>query len=231
MFRFLFLLLFFPLFVSAQQEEPKDTTEFSYKIGISGYYNRTSTSDALISNYNGNLTRVSNKTDCSLSTTYLWGVSNNILSNDDFFGNLFLDFRKKKKTFIWTMSQFDRSFSLNIRYRVQTGGGLGFYLLRDENNTISITNGFLYDASNINDVVRNSCRLKISKKHKHYKFETVGFYQPALSDEEDYIIKINTSLDIKIKHHTYLQFVFQNNQSTKTNKSNLLYTIGINYQK
>jgi hypothetical protein len=71
---------------------------------------------------------------------------------------------------------FDESYSLKINYRFQSGMGVGYTLVRNPNFDIALSDGFVFETSDLTDpltgrdiyhTVRNSLRSKYRWSYHH----------------------------------------------------------------
>ena len=101
--------------------------------------------------------------------------------------------------------------------------------------------GIIYDYSDIiledgareiYGTPRNSFRLQIKSNIKdRFIFNGNGFLQNSLEDAEDYIIKSDISLSVKLKKWLSVTSAFSYNEMSRTKKSNLIFTYGITIEK
>ena len=150
-------------------------------------------------------------------------------------------FKPGKKLYHWALMNFDKSYSLNVLYRVQAGAGLAYDFIDSPNLRINVSDGFLYEQSDIkNDdsthdvssTPRNSFRLLYKWNIKdRFSITGVHFIQPSLKNINDYIFQSSTILSFKIKKWLSFNGNFTYNRVSATKRENLLITYTIVAEK
>ena len=209
-----------------------DTVKFHSTNTFGGYWNNTNASTTTLYNIGTNCTIGNKKHAIYAISTYVYGTQNKKTSNNDLSVTLNTILGKDQKIFKWASLQYDHSYSLKIEYRLQSGLGLGYYIIKNKNVNISISDGILYDMNLYNDigshnVYRNSARAKISIKGKVLSFESVTFYQPAITDSRDYVFKTTNTTTVKLKKWLELHMNVTDNIIWITDKQNFLCTFGV----
>lgn len=235
--RFYFCLLL-TLVYNCILGQSKDTAVYYINQSSTGNFNQTN--DGLSYTLNNSLKFNVTKKSIALNTTnnYLYGEQLNLLSNNDF--NSIVDFslnKKLSKLYYWGMATYTKSYSLKVDNRVQSGIGIGYKLVDSEALFLNLSDGFLYEYSDLYDVesyqtTRNSIRLKFIVAIKSYvTLESSNFFQPSLTYFEDNIILSNSSLTIKLYEWLSLKGNVVYNKISLTNKENLLSNIGFGIEK
>ncbi len=165
-----------------------------------------------------------------------------LLTNNDFTSTFDINFYDKKKRFYyWGLADFDASYSLKINQRYQAGAGVGYNILKDTNAYLNLSDGILYEKSDLSDTVsthhqyetfRNSFRLRY---HfiiwKVLVLDGTNFYQNSLSHRDDYIIKLNNSLSVKLKKWLAITTSVIYNKVSRTQSESFLLNYGITIEK
>ena len=185
-----------------------------------------------------------NKKSVRLNSTNNWiyGFQQQGLTNNDFTSTLDFNLYKTIPHFYyWGLANYDKSFSLKINNRLQAGLGAAYNVLDRPNASINISDGILYESSNlqINDstnnafqIFRNSFRLRYHfAANNIIVFDGLHFFQNSLSDRNDYIIKSVTNLTFKIRKWLGLTTSATYNRNQRTNRENLLITFGLSAEK
>jgi hypothetical protein len=174
------------------------------------------------------------------SANFIFGKLNEKLSNRDF--NSALDFNiynQSERLYYWGLAAYEKSFSLKIRHRAQSGAGVGFMLIDEPNAIINISDGILYEFSELNNIeestatnkyemFRNSFRLKFRFiVAKDLTLEGSHFLQHSLEDKHDYIIRSNTTLSYKLLRWISFTSGVTYNKMSETKKENLLINFGL----
>ncbi|WP_118951124.1 DUF481 domain-containing protein [Taibaiella helva] len=237
MARYLYLLflLLFPFGVRAQFS---DSVHHMINVSSSGTFNRTADGLTYLLN-NGVKYSVRKKSFVMNSTTaWIYGNTPDKLTNNDF--NTTLDFNLYATFphfYYWGLVNFTSSFSLKIKEQLQSGLGVAYRLIDREQMMFSISDGFLYERSNIIQedqselsyhTFRNSLRLQYRLKYKELlTFNSAGFYQPSLNYGGDFIITANASLGIKVWKWLSFTTTFTYNNVSRTRRENILFTYGL----
>ncbi len=176
-----------------------DSVHNMINISSSGNFNRTN--DGMTYLFNNSFRYSLNRKAAVLNFNNKWiyGVTPQKMTNNDF--NSTLDFNLYKTLphfYYWGLAGFTTSFSLNVHEQAQAGLGAAYRLIDRENMMFSISNGVLYEYSNIvleedNSYIyrtfRNSLRLQYRFSYRELiAFRSTGFYQPSFKGLSDYII-------------------------------------------
>ncbi len=207
-------------------------------VSSSGTFNRTT--DGLTYLLNNGIKYSMRKKDLVMNSTSTWiyGNTPQKLTNNDF--NTSLDFNLYKTIpdfYYWGLVNFTSSYSLGIREQVQSGLGAAYRLIDKKEMMFSISNGILFERSNINQedgsalsyqTFRNSLRLQYRMKYKEIvTLNSVGFYQPSLNYGGDFIITANVSLGIKVWKWLSFTTALTYNNVSRTQRENTMLTYGL----
>src|SRR5579875_1070446 len=187
-----------------------DTTHYYVDYLSAGTINKTQNTSSYLLN---NVFKFSvNEKSISLNSNSSWiyGRQEQLLTNNDFSSSLDMDVNKNLHHFYyWGLANYNKSYSLKINNRFQIGAGGAYNIINRKNAAFNISDGLLYENSNINlndstrDVyhtVRNSLRLKFRFVLKDIiLLDGIDFLQNSLSNGPDYIIQSNTNLSIKLR--------------------------------
>jgi uncharacterized protein DUF481 len=175
--------------------------------------------------------------------SHIYGKNPTSKTNDDLFAVVNLDVLKGiQKFYYWGLTSFEKSFSLKVDSRFQAGAGVGYSFVNTDKSSLEVSDGFLYETSNLGitdklgrtsyQTVRNSLRLKYRFIIKDiFRFDGLHFYQPSLSDGDDYILKLNTSFSVRLYKWLNFTTAFNYNRQNITSTENLLITYGISLEK
>ena len=219
-----------------------DSTHYYFYYGSSGSFSKTNDGNSFILNNNGRFTIDKSKFTLHTINTWIYGEQSDVKINNDFSSVIDLDYLKKQQRFYyWAIATFDKSFSLKINHRFQVGAGLGYNLVKRENASVVLSDGFIYEQADVtdkelgqlkNDQWRNSFRIKYHwKLHSILILDGSAFVQPSLSNSDDNIIKSSTSLSIKLKKWLSLSSSLVYNKITLTQRENLSMTYGLVVEK
>jgi hypothetical protein len=220
-----------------------DTTHYYINYASTGSINKTNDGTSYL--LNNNLRFSINKKTVSFNTTNSWiyGKQLGNLTNDDIYSGLDFNLYKRLQNFYyWGLANYEKSYSLKINHRLQTGAGLGYNVVNRKNVLVILSDGILYEKGDLYDspeegnnqyeVFRNSFRLKFRMIIKKViVIEGYDFLQHALSDRKDYIIKSNTSLSVKLRKWLSLTTAVTYNKLSQTRRENLLITYGVTFER
>ena len=169
---------------------------------------------------------------------WVYGVQNGVMTNNDFTSSMDFDiYGAAPRIYYWGLVTYDKVFSLKVNDRLQGGVGIGYSLAKKKNTNIVVSDGILYEYSDLkidsatNDrynTLRNSFRLKY-----HFVFngivtlDGVHYWQQSLSSWDDYILKSVSTLSVKLKKWLNITSALNYNKVNRTGSKNLLFTIGL----
>ncbi len=207
-----------------------------------GTFNKTNDNSSYL--INNMLKLGARRKDIALNSNskWLYGEQNDDLTNNDVSSvwdvNLYKTF---PHFYYWGLFNYNSTYSLKVNNQVQTGAGIAYNIIDKENLTVNLSDGILYEYSDVNledstrhiyDISRNSFRLQIKWNIKdRLVFSGTGFLQNSLKDERDYIIKSDMSLSVKLRKWLSLTSSYSFNKMSKTNTENSFLTYGIMIEK
>jgi hypothetical protein len=208
-----------------------------------GNLNRTNTGTTYL--LNNTMQFQVNKKKFSLNSmaSHVYGRNLASKTNDDLLATLNLDILKgMQKFYYWALAGYEKSFSLKVDKRFQTGAGVGYIFVDNAKANLEISDGLLFETTELAvpdqrgqasyQTVRNSLRLKYRFIIKEiFRFDGINFYQPSLSDGRDYILKLNTNFSIKLYKWLSLTTSFNYNRQNNTSTENLLLSYGLTLEK
>ena len=203
-----------------------------------GIINETNEGNSFVLN-NGlkfNLNKKNKYLNSGAAWTY--GRQNGSVTNNDFSGNLDFDIYDILPHFYyWGLLNYDKSFSLKINDRFQVGAGLGYNISDKKNASVVLSDGLLYEYSDIKTdsathdmykTMRNSLRLKYHfVLNSIIVLDGVHFWQQSLSSGKDYILKSSSSLSVKLKKWLNITSTLNYNKVNLTRSKNLLFMVGL----
>ena len=233
------ITLLFVLFITASAyPQFNDTTNYFVSYASSGVINKTNERSAFV--LTNALKFNVNKKNLSLTSGATWnyGQQQGNLTNNDFSSILdFGLFKNQRRLYYWGLAGYDRSFSLKINGRVQSGLGVAYNIIDTTNAWLNISDGILYERSDLNVTstdrevdytFRNSLRIRYRWVIKEIiVLDGTNFLMNSLSDRKDYIVKLNNSLSVKLRKWLSISGSVNYNKLTRTNRENLLITYGL----
>jgi len=232
--------LFFPAFLMFHTglAQFNDTTNYFASLSATGIVNRTNNGNSYVLN-NGIKFNIYRKS-VALNTTNSWiyGHNQDRLTNNDFSSGADVSlFKNERHLYYWALANYDKSYSLKINFRVQAGGGVGYYVLDRANLVIQLSDGLLYERSDLYDTEASLNRYDIARNSFRLKFRIAAgniltidgshFLQHALSDASDYIIRSNTSVALKLNKWLNFAVAVSYNKLSVTGRENFLLNFGL----
>lgn len=215
-----------------------DSVHHHFAFTSTGVYNKTKDQQSFVFNnaiaFEVNKERITYNTGAS----WIYGTQNKQLSNNDFSAAANIDYLKGiRRLSYWALVNYDNSYSLQINYRFQSGVGIGYSIFKKPNFNLEASNGFVFETSDLTDpnlgkdvyqTVRNSLRLKYKWSYNEtFSLEGTNFYQPSLISFNDFILKLNNKLSIKLNKWLSVNAAMTYNKISRTNRENLLLTYGV----
>ena len=215
-----------------------DSTHHWTQATASGSFNRTDDGTTYLLNNSLKYGLRKKTFVMNLSNAWIYGSNPQALTNNDYTGTLDFNLYKTFPHFYyWGLVNFTSSLSLKIKSQIQNGLGIAYRFIDKDNHLLSISDGILYEHSNIiqedqNSVqyatFRNSFRLQYRIRYKDLiTFNTVGFFQPSLQYTGDYIVTLNTSLAIKLWKWLSFTTALAYNNVNRTRRETTLLTYGL----
>lgn len=233
------LLLFGSLTVHAQFN---DSVHHYISYAATGIINNTNASRSYVIT-NALRFNISKKSMRLNSTnSWIYGQQQKNLTNNDFISTLdFSIYKANSHFYYWGLANYDKSYSLKINNRLQTGLGVAYSIIDTTTAFLNFSNGILYENSSlkVNDstnsyysLFRNSFRLRYRFVIKQIIIiDGTNFLQNALNKTNDYIIRANNTLSIKLRRWLSLTAGATYNRNQRTNSENLLITFGLSAEK
>lgn len=233
-------LLVFVSFSSIAQLN--DSVHYHLKYFSSGVINKTQETNSYVLNNALNFNVQHTKIGYNAMLGWVYGAQKKVITNNDFTGHADIDFLKKgKKLYYWGLVNFDKSYSLNINYRLQAGAGVAYNFIDSPSLKINVSDGFIYEKGDLIDVVRGRDVYQIPRNSFRLSYrwdllnvvhiEGIHFYQPSLLAINDYIIQSTNSLSIRLKKWLSINGTLIYNKVSRTQRDNLLITYGLTVEK
>lgn len=238
--RLLYLLMVLAGHVSFAQFN--DSTNHYINYASTGIINKTNDGNSYVLNNSVKFNIY--KKNYSLNTTNVWIYGENAenLTNNDFSSVIdFNLFKSDRHIYYWALVNYEKSFSLKIDNRIQAGAGIGYYIIDKENFVLQLSDGLLYERSELfdaeqnkfgNEILRNSFRLKFRFViNETITFENSDFIQHSLSDHRDYILRSTTSLSVRLLKWLSFNVSLDYNKLSATDRENLIGNVGLRIER
>lgn len=220
-----------------------DTINYYLNYSSTGIINKTNEGDSYV--LNNTLRLEARKKRISISNTNSWiygEQQGKVLTNNDFSSTIdFNTYRTLVHFYYWGYLYYTKSYSLKINNQFQGGLGVGYNLIDKKEAALILSDGILYEnndlvtsesGKNQYQTMRNSFRIKYRWVIKgKLVFEGSDFVQNSLSSWNDYIIKLNNNISVKLKKWLSLTASFSYNKVTETKAENMLINFGVTVEK
>jgi hypothetical protein len=230
---------------SAAKAQFTDTTHYHVNLVATGSINRADNGDTYLLNNAFNFAVQEKSVTINTTNSWVYGKTNNTLTNNDLSSALFINlFKTFPHFFYWGLVNYNTSYSLKINNQLLAGVGIAYNIVDNPNARINLSDGVLYDQSDllVNQIVilnnynyhtyRNSFRLQY-----HFAVKDIltvdgsNFLQSAFNNGNDYIIRTTTTLGLKLNKWVNLTTAFTYNRMNITSSNNLIFTYGLTLDK
>ncbi|WP_298738671.1 DUF481 domain-containing protein [uncultured Chitinophaga sp.] len=219
-----------------------DSTHYYVKYASTGSINRTNDGRSWLLNNMAGFKISKKKISFNAAASYVYGKQDRQLTNDDVSAAVdFNWYRESRRFYYWGLSSYDKSFSLKINKRFQSGLGAAYDIIQKPNATLNLSNGILFENSDLflKDTIpdiyhtfRNSFRVLYKWVIKDIVILEGGqYYQQSLSHASDFIFKSSNSLSLKLRSWLLLTAALTYNKVNRTDRENLLINYGITVEK
>lgn len=214
-----------------------DSTHYFISAASSGILNRANNVQSYVFNNALKLNVRRKSLQVNSTNTWIYGWQQKALTNNDFASALDFNLYKTFPNFYyWGLMSYDKSYSLQINKRLQTGLGAAYNLLDSPRSQLNISNGIIYESNDIkvndstndrNRTFRNSFRLRYRFELGIVVVQGTNLLQHSLTSTNDYNIQLANSLNFQLKKWLLFSIATTYNQFRLTNRENLLITFGI----
>jgi hypothetical protein len=240
---FIFSILLTCLYLSAAGQtgdtlRTADTTLYVINHSSTGIINYTNESRSYLLNNLLKFNIVRKRISINTANGWVYGNQQTGLTNNDFTSSIDANlFKSVQKFYYWGVVMYDKSYSLKINDRLQSGAGIGYNLFAKPDFSIILSDGPLYERTSLYDTstystIRNSFRIKYHIViAKIITLEGTNFLQQSIMDEKDYIIRCANSISFKLKNWLSLTVSTTYNKLNISKNENFLCNIGFSFQK
>lgn len=220
-----------------------DTTHYFVNFASTGSINRATTGNSYLLNNSFRFSEHKKSIVMNFANSWIYGRSNNSLTNNDFSSSFDFDLYKSIPHFYyWGLATYVTSFSLKINHQFQAGAGGAYNVVDKPAVLLNLSDGILYDRgdllidpNNTRDVYhtyRNSFRLMFKFVIKDLvQLDGSDFLQNSFSRRSDYIIHSTTNLSVKIRRWLALTTSLNYNRMNRTHSENTLSNYGLTVEK
>jgi hypothetical protein len=176
------------------------------------------------------------------SNNWVYGRSNGALTNNDYSSSVEFNLYKAiPHAYFWGLANYNTSYSLKINSQLLAGGGIAYSILDKPNTYLNLSDGILYDLSDINTsdttretyhTYRNSLRLQLHFLINNLiTIDSGSFLQNSLTRSNDFNIRSTFGLGFKLNNWLNLNGSLSYNKISRTQSENLLLTYGLKVEK
>lgn len=226
----------------AAKAQFSDTTNYHVIYNSTGSVNRARDGSSYLLNNSLRFEIKKKAIALNASNSWVYGRSNDALTNNDYSSTV--DFNLYKAiphAYYWGLANYNTSYSLKINSQLLAGGGIAYSILDKPNTYLNISDGVLYDLSDINTsdttrelyhTYRNSLRLQFHFLINNLiTIDSGSFLQNSLTRNNDYIIRSTFGLGFKLNNWLNLNGSLSYNKISRTQSENLLLTYGLRVEK
>lgn len=236
------LSLFLTFTVLACHAQFNDTTHYYVGFNSSGSINRTQDGSSYLLNNALKFSEKNKRSILNFNNNWIYGKSNSSLTNNDFTTSLDFDlYRTFPNFYYWGLATYTTSYSLKIKDQLLTGVGIAYYLVNKKNAMFNISDGFLYDKSNLmlNDTTRDNYHTYRNSFRILFRFvikdivviDGSDFIQNSVQYKNDYIFRSTTNLSVKLRKWLSFTTSLNYNRMNRTRAENMLLTYGLTAEK
>lgn len=233
------LLVTLVLSVCTAEAQFNDSIHHYIRFAATGIINKTDdTRSYLLSNTLRYNLREKNRS-LNFNGSHVFGQQNKTTTNNEFSSTLDVNLFPKDsaKIYYWGLLNYDKSFSLKINSRMQTGIGLAYNFVDNPTWFFNISEGILFEKSDLKmtngskdiyQTFRNSLRVRYRFVFsKIVVLDGTNFLQNSLSNRHDYVIKSSTTISVKMRKWLSITTAVTYNKLNLTSRENLLITFGL----
>jgi hypothetical protein len=233
-----FLLLSVLLSGLAAKAQFSDTINYHVIYNSTGSVNRARDGSSYLLNNSLRFEVKKKVIALNASNNWVYGQSNGALTNNDYSSSVdFNLYKAVPHAYYWGLANYNTSYSLKINSQLLAGGGIAYSILDKPNTYLNLSDGILYDLSDINTsdttretyhTYRNSLRLQFHFLINNLiTIDSGSFLQNSLTRSNDYNIRSTFGLGFKLNNWLNLNGSLSYNKISRTQSENLLLTYGL----
>jgi hypothetical protein len=235
---FLLASCFILLFHTRLSAQNPDTSVYHIRHNATGFLNKATNGNSYMINNNLRFNISKKHVSMNIVGGWIYGAQATGLTNNDYTAAMdFNLFKSAGRIYYWGLVTYDKSYSLKLTNRAQLGGGIGYTVVDNKDAYFVISDGPMYENSKLYDetmysTVRNSFRLRYRFIiRKIIVIDGTNFHQQSVLDINDYIIKSNNTVSLKLNNWLSLSVAVNYNKLSATNKENLLCNFGFTFDR
>jgi len=235
---FLGLILFGTKPAHAQNQQQRDTTLIVYNAQLTGAYSQGGVNRTLLSTTQALTFTRGKHYGLPLNGSFIYGRQNGLLNERELLLNA-TPYYYKKRFRAYAIGGFERSNLRGITSRVQLGAGPGWAFYSDTlGREVSVSNLIIWEKTSFLDgtrttKLRNSTRLKVAYSIKILTLSSTTFYQPSLTNFNNYRFSNVSTAALKLTNKLALNLSYNYTHESQFSDGkvpdNTNITIGFSY--
>lgn len=219
-----------------------DSVHYYLKYASTGAVNKTREANSYLLNNSFKVGVSRKKIALNANGGWVYGKQDHVPTNNDYvFALDFNIYKAERQLYYWGLATYDKSLSLKINDRLQTGAGVAYNFFDSKTAYLSLSDGILFEKSDlfledtIHDVYhtfRNSLRLSYKWVIRDVIIiDGTHFLQHSLSHGNDYNIRSNSNLSILLRKWLSITASLTYNKLSRTRRENLQINYGVTVEK
>ncbi len=218
-----------------------DSVHYYFNYASTGSINKTRDGKSYLLNNGLKFSVQKKRITANLGSSWIYGKQDVNLTNNDFSVALDFNLYQTQRFYYWGLTNYNSSYSLKINNQLLTGLGLAYNLIDKPNQKLNISDGILFDRSDllldgdiqeVYSTLRNSFRLWFKFAiWKIVVLENTSFIQNSLEYKDDYSIKSNSGVSLKLNSWLSFNTNLNYNKISRTDRENLLLSYGLKLEK
>jgi len=238
----LFSVIGFLLFGIAAKAQFSDSAHYHVIYNSTGSINKARDGSSYLLNNSLRFEVKKKSIALNANNNWVYGRSNDALTNNDYSSTIdFNLYKAVPHAYYWGLANYNTSYSLKINSQLLAGGGIAYSILDKPNAYLNVSDGILYDLSDINTsdttrelyhTYRNSLRLQFHFLINNLiTIDSGSFLQNSLTRNNDFILRSTFGLGFKLNNWLNLNGSLTYNKVSRTQSENLLMTYGLRLEK
>jgi hypothetical protein len=223
-----------------------DTTHYHYALSATGSFNNTNSFQSNVWSTALKASMAKKSATVNFNSSWIYGHQGSLLTNNDFSSTADIDLYKTLRHFYyWGLATYNTSVSLLINHQLQTGLGPGYNIIDKKKAVLIVSDGILYEKGDLYDSLYGGPNGNLYRRDRYQAFRNsfrllghfvisdkltldgTGYWQNVLNNWNDYILKLNGGIALKLYKWLSFSIVGTYNKFTRTRSKNSLVTFGL----
>jgi hypothetical protein len=129
-----------------------DSTNYYVNYATTGIINKTNNGSSYVLNNAVKFNFYKKHLSLNTGSSWIYGKNQMNLTNNYFMSSADINlFKSQRHIYYWGLSSFEKSYSLKINHRLQTGAGIGYYIIDKKDFVLQLSDGILFEKSDLFD--------------------------------------------------------------------------------